>query len=107
MSGLYRHMVSIIRQQKVADALGGWTEQLVTVGIFWAAIAPVSAERRLRYMQLQARVTHSVFIRGKADVRAGDVVNFGTRKLRVQGVINPAETGHHLELVCEETNPQP
>lgn len=106
MSGLYRHKVTVTRLQKIEDPLGGWTEQPVAVGIFWAAIAPASAGRRVQYMQLQVRVTHSVYIRGGAGIKAGDIVNFGSRKLKVQGVLNPAEAGKHLELVCEEINPQ-
>lgn len=106
MSELYRHKVTITRLQKVEDPLGGWTEQPVEIGGFWAAISPVNADTRVQYMQLQVRVTHSVYIRGSADIRAGDIVDFGNRKLKVQGVLNPSEVGKHLELVCEEVNPQ-
>ena len=65
-------------------------------------INPKSGAERVRGMQLEATITHSIFIRYTADIMPTDRVNFNGRLMQIRAVINIEERNRWLELACEE-----
>lgn len=98
----YRHTVTIQREAKTSDGMGGIVKAMVDVVSAFADIQPVSAERRLEYSKMGVNITHQVFLKGHPSVSSGDYVKWGNRVLKVQAVIDPLEIGHHVELVALE-----
>lgn len=98
----YRHTVTIQREIRARDGMGGVTKTLVTVATVYADIQPVSAERRLEYSKVGVNISHQVFLKGHPSVSSGDYLTWGNRTLKVQDVIDPLEIGHHVELVTLE-----
>lgn len=98
----WTHDVTIRRKVRTPNGIGGWSISWQDVATSVARVNPVSAKDRIEYAQAQYPVTHKVFLPGGADVRPEDCIVLGSRTLAVKGVYNPAESGHHLEVLCEE-----
>lgn len=87
---------------KTDDGAGGYSERFVDVSEAWAAIEPVSGQKKFVGMQLQSEITHQVTIRFIEDISFKMRVKFGTRLFMIRSIINPKESNERLQLFCEE-----
>lgn len=90
------------RKTEVPDGMGGFEASWVNIGYTAARISPTSAATRAQYNQLGIGASHTVFVPPRANVHEGDRLVYGSRVLKVNGITDPSEARHHLELVCEE-----
>lgn len=99
---LLMHPVTVYRQTMAPDGKGGFTETWKETADYFARIAPASANTRVQYSKLGVSISHTVFALPSADIREGDRIHYGSRVFKVNGVTNPHEMNHHLEISCEE-----
>lgn len=101
-AGVLRHRVTVQRQVITRNAIGeavrGW-EDLATV---WAGILPISGREFWAASQVNATTTHRVIMRALDGIDTSCRIVFGARYFGVDAVINPAERGQRIELMCTE-----
>jgi SPP1 family predicted phage head-tail adaptor len=99
---LMNKTVTIRRQVNTPDGMGGFETICTEIGQTVARISPTSSHTRAQYNQIGVAASHMVVAPSGADVCEGDQLIYGTRVLKINGITDPSEAGHHLELVCEE-----
>lgn len=65
-------------------------------------VQPVTAKWLMQYLTPSINLTHTVFFSGAPAIRNADVIVFGARKLRVEGVRNLQEWDRVLAVDCIE-----
>lgn len=100
---LLNKTLEVVRKLSASDGMGGFTdgtdEEWISVK---GRISPASAQTQTMYQALGVRVTHTVYLQAGVQVAEGNQLRYGTRYLLVKGIKDPDESGHHLELQCEE-----
>ncbi len=101
-SGMLEHQVSLQRLTLVPDGVGGGTEHWTQIGTPWCCILPAGGWERLTSMKLEAEITHSIYMRYRADIHPRDRIVFRTRTFDILSIIDLEEAKEFLELKCEE-----
>lgn len=101
-AGMLRHQIQIREQTDTPDGYGGQVKSWVTIHTVNAKIDPVSGYERTRSMQLNAVVTHKIFVRYIAGIEASQQIVFNDRQFQIRFVKNIEERNRWLELTCEE-----
>lgn len=101
MDAWYDKDVTIARATKQGDGRGGQTSTMATIGTATGRIIPISQDRRIKYQQLDYKVTHDVFMPAGTDVQEEDQLTAGGKTYRVHKVPDP-DNSHHLEIEAEE-----
>lgn len=86
---------------RTSDGGGGSTEDWADTVTVWARVEPLTGTERFQAQQVASSLSHRITIRNRT-VTPQQRVKFGTRILRINAVIDPAERGEFLELMCEE-----
>lgn len=91
---------------RTADTDGGYTEAFAALSpsTWWVEITPATVRSLERFVAhtIQAKATHVVMGRYRADITTDTRLVFGTRNLYVRGVQNVEERNRELMLACEE-----
>lgn len=101
-AGKLRKSITIERETDIDNDSGGQDIIWSTYKTVKAFIKPKSGTERVRGMQLQSPLSHSVFIRYTADITPEDRVNYKGRYMQIRAVINIEERDRWIELACEE-----
>ena len=105
MIGALRHRLTIEAANPADDGAGGQTDPWaspIVVATVWGRVEPLRGRERLQAGRLEARHSHRITLRYRADVGAGQRVRFGTRLFNVRAVANRGERNRWLELLCDE-----
>ncbi|MCX5576865.1 phage head closure protein [Kaistia terrae] len=94
--------VTLERQIRVPDGVGGATTDWEEVATVWAAIEPVAAGETFSSDRLATRITHQITLRFRADVEGGMRVRHRERILRIASWRDPDETRRFLILDAVE-----
>lgn len=97
--GKLRHEMALQQAVRVADALGGQTENWQTLATLWAHLAPATASPVRRADGDEAEITHRVVLRADARVQHGMRLVTGERIFAIRAVRDLDETGRYL--VCQ------
>lgn len=100
--GDLRQRVGIERAARVADGGGGADETWEMLAEVWAAVLPVTGGERFEADAIEARVTHEVWMRYRADVTPDMRLRLGSRLFDVRAVIDFEERHRFLKCLCEE-----
>lgn len=101
-SGLLRHQITIERETKTKDGVGGYSSSWDTHLQPYSYIKPVSGFERLQAMRLEASISHKIYIRYVADISPNDRIIFNSRQMQIRAIINIEERNKWLELTCDE-----
>lgn len=104
-AGKLREPITIQRKQTASDGMGGQALQWVDLFATLADVRPVSgreAVQAVRAMQLQASITHRIYIRYRADLTAADRILLRGQPLQVRAIINIEMRNRWLELACDQ-----
>ena len=101
-AGMLRHSIAIERETDTPNDSGGQSIVWATQYTLKAFIKPKSGNERVRGMQLESPLTHSVFIRYIIGILPDDRINFGGRLFQIRAVLNIEERNRWIELLCEE-----
>lgn len=91
------------RLTRVRDGAGGWTEtQLPHLSATPCASRPAGPKEETIAAQLQATVSHVVYVYAGVDLRRDDAVTLsGGLRGRVIAVLEPGGRGVHYEVLVE------
>lgn len=101
-AGKLRHRVTI---QQPTVARNGFNEAVTTwsnVVTVWASVEPLSGREFFAAEHVQSEITHRVRLRYRSGIVPTMRVVFGSRHLVIESVINYAERGTDLQLMCRE-----
>ena len=100
-AGMLREPVTVQRQVSVSDGMGGQAIQWIDLYTTRADVRPLSGREAVQAMQLQASVTHRVYMRYRADLTAADRLMIRGNPLQVRAIINVELRNRWLELSCD------
>lgn len=99
--GGLKKRVTILKQVRVSDGQGGFTETWQEVGTVWAAIEPISGREYYEAMQLASDVTHRVRMR-YMDLTPHEKIKYDDRVFDIIAVIDVNMEHRELEVLCNE-----
>lgn len=102
MIGSLSRRIGIERPDRVEDLGGGGTIIWTLVDVVWASFRSAGRAERVVADALSSRVSHTMRIRWRDDVRPGWRVTVNDRPLRVLAVVDRDGRRRWLHLSCEE-----
>jgi SPP1 family predicted phage head-tail adaptor len=101
-AGLLRDKVTVERLTLTPDGIGGSTQTWATLYQPWAAIYPATGWEKMAGMQLESPITHTIYIRYNADIKARDRIVHRGRVFNIRSVAIIEEYRIFMELKAEE-----
>jgi SPP1 family predicted phage head-tail adaptor len=101
-AGQLREPLTFQRQQSVSDGMGGQAIQWVDLFNARADVRPISGRESVQAMQLQASITHRIYIRYRADLTAADRILMRGQPLQIRSIVNIEMRNRWLELACDD-----
>ena len=96
--------MKIQRPVRTDDAYGGAAVEWEDVADVWAGIVPMSDRERFLSHQISPLATHKVSIRfnGKIAFNQSWRILYGSRSLKIIGILNIDERRREWQVTCEE-----
>ena len=101
-SGNLREPLTIQRKSVQSDGLGGEAIQWVDVDHIRGDVRPLSGREAVQAMQLQATLTHRIYVRYRDDLRPDDRLIMRGQPLLIRAIVNIEMRNRWLELACDE-----
>jgi SPP1 family predicted phage head-tail adaptor len=100
-AGSLREPLQIQRKATVSDGMGGQAIQWVTMATVRGDVRPLSGREAVQAMQLQASLTHRIYIRYRADLTPADRLVMRGQPLQIRAIVNVEMRNRWLELACD------
>ena len=94
--------VSIIRNGRVSDGYGGYSDEWVTIKECRASIKPLRAKEVQEAQRVQQETTHNIIIRYFDDIQNSDRIKHKEKEYEITSIIDIDNEGVFLELLCVE-----
>lgn len=101
-AGTLRETITVQRLAPQPDGMGGQTTVFVDLFTTRAQVKPLSGREALFAMQLQATITHRIYIRHKADLTPADRIVLRGQPLQIRSILNMEMRNQWLELSCDQ-----
>jgi SPP1 family predicted phage head-tail adaptor len=102
--GRLRSRLTLEAATPTSDDAGGVTEVWSMVAMFWGQVRAVHGAERFAAGRMAATVTHTITIRHRDGVVAGQRLRLGSRILDILAVRDVDERRRHLTILAEERN---
>lgn len=102
IESLFNNTFTIERRTRTSDGKGGFTIGYLSQGTVSGRIRPASGREREVAAQEGRDISHVLYVAADEDIARGDRVSVGDLVVEVQGVREPSQAGHHLEIDCWE-----
>jgi len=99
---LLNHTFTIWRRERTSDGQGGWAITYALLGSAEGRMRPASSAEREVAAAEQRQISHVLYVVDGTDIARGDLVVGGGLTVDIQGVREPSQAGHHLEIDCLE-----
>ena len=101
-AGKLRSRIIIERETHTPNDSGGQNITWSTYKKVKALVKPKSGTERVRGMQLESPLTHTITIRYTKDILPTDRINFNGRYMQIRAVVDIEERNRWIELSCQE-----
>lgn len=101
-AGSLRDTITVQRQSAQSDGMGGQAIQWDDLFSTRAQVKPLSGREALQAMQLQATITHRIYIRFRADLTTADRILLRGQPLQIRSILNIEMRSQWLELSCDQ-----
>lgn len=101
-AGSLRDTIIVQRQSAQSDGMGGQAIQWDDLFSTRAQVKPLSGREALQAMQLQATITHRIYIRFRADLTTADRILLRGQPLQIRSILNIEMRSQWLELSCDQ-----
>lgn len=101
-AGNLREPLTIQRKSGQSDGMGGEAIQWVDFAQTRGDVRPLSGREAVQAMQLQASITHRVYIRYRDDLLPEDRLLMRGQPLQIRSIVNVEMRNRWLELACEQ-----
>jgi SPP1 family predicted phage head-tail adaptor len=99
---LLNNWFMISRRERTSDGQGGWEITYMAIGLVRGRIRPASSSEQQVAQEQQRQITHVLYVLPGTDIERGDLMTCEGLAVDVQGVRDPSQAGHHLEVDCVE-----
>ena len=96
-----RHKIEVQRLQEVADDLGGFSTQWVTLKTKRAKVAPMSGRELIHADKIDATAVSRFVIRFDADILESDKIAFKGNDYNIRSIVNVDEDDRFLSILGE------
>lgn len=100
-AGSLREPLTIQRKVAVSDGMGGQAIQWIDLATVRGDVRPLSGRESVQAMQLQASLTHRIYIRYRADLTPADRLVMRGQPLQIRAIVNIEMRNRWLELACD------
>ena len=100
-AGSLREPITIQRKVSVSDGMGGQAISWIDLATVRAHVKPLSGREALQAMQLQASITHRVYIRYRADLLPSDRLVMRGQPLQIRAILNMEMRNQWLEVSAD------
>lgn len=100
--GTMRDRVSLLKKSETDDGAGGADIAFVPLATVWARLYPVAGSLTERSGARQVGATHTIVIRFRTDLLAGDRIALGARRFEVLSAEDLNGRRAYLECACAE-----
>ena len=96
-----RHRITF---QKLLDKQDeyGESNEWEDVKIVWADVRPLSGKQFFQAKQINAEISHSIFIRYQDGIKTNMRIKFKDRYFEILYIINVEEKNKYLKIYCRE-----
>lgn len=101
-AGMLRESLTLQREVSAPDAFGGQVKEFQTYATTKGAVTPLSGREAVYGMQLEASITHRIYMRYRADLKPKDRIVLRGVPLQVRAVINLELRNKWLEVTCDQ-----
>jgi SPP1 family predicted phage head-tail adaptor len=101
-AGRLRHRLTLQAPVDTSDGAGGFQRAWSTTATLWGAIEPGDAAEGVVADALTALRRHTITIRWRTGIAAGQRLAKGARLFEIIAVVDPDERRRWLELLVEE-----
>jgi len=101
-AGSLRETITVQRTFAQSDGMGGQAIQWDELFTTRAQVKPLSGREALFAMQLQASITHRIYIRFRTDLTVADRILLRGQPLQIRAILNMEMRSQWLELSCEQ-----
>jgi len=101
-AGSLREQLTIQRKVAVSDGMGGQAIQWIDLATVRGDVRPLSGRESVQAMQLQASLTHRIYIRYRADMTPADRLVMRGQPLQIRAIVNVEMRNRWLELACDQ-----
>ncbi len=98
---LFNQILTLQTETKTSDGMGGFSYAWSDLGSFRGRISPLSAQERLIQDKNTMATTHRVFC-DPMTVTSENRIKWGSFYFEIEGIRNPSELYHHLEMDVRE-----
>lgn len=100
--GDLRHRITFQEKVEVPDGYKGQVVTWQPVIVLWASVEPLSGREYFYGHQIKAEVTHRVKIRYNEKITTEMRIEFRSRHLAIESIIDPEERHALLEIFARE-----
>jgi SPP1 family predicted phage head-tail adaptor len=100
-AGSLREPLTVQRKVAVSDGMGGQAIQWLDLYTTRGQVKPLSGREALQAMQLQASITHRVYVRYRADIKPADRIVMRGQPLQIRSILNIEMRNQWLEMLCD------
>ena len=104
--GTRRRRFVLERPIEQPDGFGGVLRRYVAGPTLWGAISTLGAVERVQGGRADARITHRITVRRRADLDPTARLSAGPRRFAIRSVADPDERGRDLVCEVEELIPE-
>ena len=101
-AGALREPITIQRKISVSDGMGGQAIQWIDLATVRAHVKPLSGREALQAMQLQASITHRIYMRYRADLQPSDRLVMRGQPLQIKAILNMEMRNQWLEVSADQ-----
>ena len=101
-AGMLRTPVAIQAIVKTPDGAGGFAHTWVTLDTVRAHVKPLSGSEAVRGMQIEDKVSHRIFMRYRADVKAKDRLLIEGEPYNIRAVLDLEMRKRWMEILAEK-----
>ena len=101
-AGALREPITIQRKVSVSDGMGGQAIQWIDLATVRAHVKPLSGREALQAMQLQASITHRIYMRYRADLLPSDRLVMRGQPLQIRAILNMEMRNQWLEVSADQ-----
>jgi SPP1 family predicted phage head-tail adaptor len=100
-AGMLREPLTVQRKVNTPDGMGGFVTQWLDLYTVRGHVKPLSGREALQGMQLEASITHRIFIRYTPDLGPADRLMMRGQPLQIRAVLNIEMRDRWIELPCD------
>jgi len=95
-------LVSVKRELRVSDGMGGDTVTLIDVATdVWAFVKPVKGSERAAHDSIEAQAFYRFKIRNRNDIKASDRIVWNSETFNIRAVLTTGNRAMYLEIDAE------